>query len=574
MGERRKAQQDLEARITEFELELCELKRKRNALLPIFQLPPELLCGIVSFDALTFANDDFAPPPANPVPKTLDFCHVSHLWRSIILGSPKMWSYIRVANRSPPGFLHFSWKNTGAALVDMNVDSSKDEYGSWGTPRAIDAVVDLIRQYPSKFRSLRVRLDLDSVQAIFEEFEGSFDNLEDLLISDPKGSWGCPSSSGIGQTMICKTPRLRRLWVTGYTLPFACPLVSSSHLEEARLFQYGGSLDDLLSFFRRCRNSSILSIEAGVNFEPSPGATIVSPFNRQNPLEMLQLKKFHIDSTNWRALIQLLHTIRFSSSAWSFSCGKIPDENLHEFFSAVAHAHGSILSPKEVVVGSDKVVAFWQEPITYPMVGGVRRMLPASINTQLVYDQGKTYFRIEGKIPFRNPLHYQTGWSFSKLRVLSVAGQRVPRDMWIAVAYSAPLEVLRVGPSVDCYDVFEALCGYGITAAPMPFPRLQVLVYTDGVPWNYDDAGRRSAARFLYPDFRGGLFYSDVAVALMERQQDREQSAHVQLALIDFRGFPEGRLGKEMLEVLRTVAKEVFWDARSWWTEGLDYEAS
>ncbi|KAJ3518300.1 hypothetical protein NMY22_g13744 [Coprinellus aureogranulatus] len=217
MGERRKAQQDLEARITEFELELCELKRKRNALLPISQLPSELLCGIVSFDALTFANDDFAPPPANPVPKTLDFCHVSHLWRSIILGSPKIWSYIRVANRSPPGFLHFSWKNTGAALVDMNVDSSKDEYGSWGTPRAIVAVVDLIRQYPSKFRSLRVRLDLDSVQAIFEEFEGSFDNLEDLLISDPKGSWGCPSSSGIGQTMICKTPRLRRLWVTGYS---------------------------------------------------------------------------------------------------------------------------------------------------------------------------------------------------------------------------------------------------------------------------------------------------------------------------------------------------------------------
>ncbi|KAJ3505880.1 hypothetical protein NMY22_g17426 [Coprinellus aureogranulatus] len=89
MNERRMAQRDLEARIQELELELCRLKRIRNALLPISQLPPELLCEILSFDALTLANDDCESPPPNPVPKILNFCHVSHLWRTIIFGSPK-----------------------------------------------------------------------------------------------------------------------------------------------------------------------------------------------------------------------------------------------------------------------------------------------------------------------------------------------------------------------------------------------------------------------------------------------------------------------------------------------------
>ncbi|KAJ3521906.1 hypothetical protein NMY22_g12118 [Coprinellus aureogranulatus] len=144
MDERRKAQLDLEARITELELEVCDLKRKRNALLPISQLPPELLCEILSFDTVTFAEDDFKSPPANPVPKTLGFCHVSYLWRSIVLDCPKMWTYIKVGKGTEPECLHFMWKNTGVAVVQMNIDSSMGWVRkSLGTPIAIKLVADI-----------------------------------------------------------------------------------------------------------------------------------------------------------------------------------------------------------------------------------------------------------------------------------------------------------------------------------------------------------------------------------------------------------------------------------------------
>ncbi|KAJ3534031.1 hypothetical protein NMY22_g7089 [Coprinellus aureogranulatus] len=527
MNERRMAQRDLEARIQELELELCRLKRIRNALLPISQLPPELLCEILSFDALTLANDDCESPPPNPVPNILNFCHVSHLWRTIIFGSPKMWSYIRVGMGTTPELIHFMWKNTGLALVDMNIDSSKGEDDSLGTPIAIDVVVGIIRQHPTRFHSLRVRLELDSVRAIFEGFQGSFDNLEDLLVSDPKGDWGKSNSSGIGQYLVCRTPKLRRFWSTGYTLPFDCPLVSSPSLRNVRVFQDGGNMNDLLSFFRRC-SRSIRSVEAGVNFAPSSGGASGNLSTPENLLEFPYLKEFHFQSANWRTLVKILYTIRISSPAFSFSCGEVPDENLHELFSAVAHANGGILSPKEVRLRTNKVVTFWRKPLTHPLVDGTRRMLPAGVHSQLVLPQ--TYIETKGTIPFADPLHYQTGWSFANLRVLTTA-THVPRGIWTVLAHSTPLEVLRVGPCVDCYDVFDALRGLGTASGSIPFPRLQVIVNTYGLPWNYDDPGRRQASGFSLPIYTED-FPFDLAAALVARRGDDGQSGR--LALLDF----------------------------------------
>ncbi|KAJ3524834.1 hypothetical protein NMY22_g10834 [Coprinellus aureogranulatus] len=561
MDERRKAQLDLEARIMELELELSELKRKRNALLPISQLPSELLCEILSFNNVTFANDDFWTPLSNPIPEMLHFCRVCHIWRSIVLDCPKMWSYIRVGKGTKPEFLHFLWKNTGDAQVQMNVDSSKgSERMSQGTPTAIDLVVGIIRQHPTKFYTLRVRLELDSVRTIFEGFEGSFDNMEDLLISNPKGDWGVPNSPRNDQYLTFRTPRLRRFWASGYTVPFACPLVSLPSLTDARIFQDGGSMDDLLSFFRRCA-SRVDHIDVGVNFPPPPGGANADPIPRGSP-KTISSKQLNIESTNWRTLVAILKTIRFTSPAFGFSCREIPDENLHEFFSALALAHGGVLSPKEVRIHDDKVVLFWKDSTTHPLADGVRRILPASVEQYLNQFQTKNFIETKHKVPFADPLHYQAGWSFANLQVITILAD-VPSGFWTTLAHSTPLEVLRVGSHVDCYDVFDALRGLEAAGPSMPFPRLQVIVNTHGVPKNYVKSRRRRASGFPLPVSKVD-FPVDLAAVLLARAGGKS----TQLSLLDFRKFPEGGgLNQATLEVLLTVAKEVIWDPREWETD-------
>ncbi|KAJ3521907.1 hypothetical protein NMY22_g12119 [Coprinellus aureogranulatus] len=391
--------------------------------------------------------------------------------------------------------------------------------------------------------------------------------MEVLLISDPQSEWGMPNSSDIGQFLTFGAPRIRRFWASGYTVPFGCPLVSPPSLRNARLFQDGGGMNDLLSFFCRC-TGRVDYIDVGVNFAPPPRGSIAGPFP-QGSLKIIKSKQLNIESTNWRTLVAILQTIRFTSPAFGFSCGEIPDENLHEFFSALAHAYGGVLSPKEVRVHNDKAVLFWKEPPTHPLANGVRRILPASVEHQLNEFKTKNFIESKGKVPFGNPLHYQTGWPFASLQVITILAG-VPRGFWSVLAHSTPLEVLRVGSRVDCYDVFDALRGSGAAVGSVPFPRLLVIVNTEGLPRNYDDVRRRRVSGFPLPVGRED-FPLDLAAVLLARG-DRGQST--QLALLDFRKFPEGGLNQTTLEVLLTLAKEVIWDTREWWAEGLDYENS
>lgn len=162
MRYRSKTQRDLDDRIAQLELELQDLKRARNALSPISQLPTELLCRILSFNGPTPVDGDFESFPSNPISPTLHYCHVSHTWRTILLKAPQLWSNIQVGKNTTPELLDLMWLNAGSVLVDLVVDISVDR------PIAIDALVDTIRQHPAKLRSLQLRLRVESIRRIFE----------------------------------------------------------------------------------------------------------------------------------------------------------------------------------------------------------------------------------------------------------------------------------------------------------------------------------------------------------------------------------------------------------------------
>jgi hypothetical protein len=562
MDQRYVDQRALDARISELELELIDLKRQRNALSPVFQLPPELLCKILSSNILTFVGDNFESLPANPRPTALTVCHVSHFWRALVRNTPQMWSYIRVGKNTRSQFLSFIWKKAETILVDMNVDSSEGESTSLGTPDAMDAIVEIIRQNPTKFRSLRLRLDIDPIRRVFGDFRGSFDHLQDLLISDPARDWGDQHSHDVGQYLVCQAPKLRRFWATGYTLPFALPLLSTDTLNIVRIYQNGGTMDHLFGLLRRCQ-SQLSSMDVGVNFPPPTDN--LAP---QGEMLELSLEDFHLQTSDWRTLVAILSRIHLSANTFSFSCGTIPDENTHELFSAIAHAHGSIIAPKEVRIRTNSIVTFWQEPITHPLANGTRRTLSADVHDELWHPS--KYIETKGKVPFSNPRHYKSGWSFANLRVLTLAAG-VPRNLWSVLAHTTPLEILRCDPSVDCYDVFDALRGTQDSSGSMPFPRLQAFVSTYGVPWNYNAYRRRKEAGF--PSHVKG-YHIDLADTLQARRDRFELASHKwePLALLDFRKFPECDLSPDELDILRKVAKEVVWEKRGWWVENLDYE--
>lgn len=572
--ERRTRQHDLDDRITQLDIELCELKRERNALSPISQLPPEVLCKILSCDALTFISDDYKNHQDNPVSPALCFSHVSHAWRAILLGSAQIWSYIRVGKDTKPKHFELMWANTGSALVDLNIDTSTTALPtpSRGTPIAIEALVDTIRQHPAKLHSLRLRLEPEAIRCIFEGWEGSLESLEDLLVSDPTEAWGSKDSTSITQYLACRMPVLRRFWATGYAVSLTSPLLSSVSLKAVRLYQGGGVVEDMIDFIRK-RGGNIHTMEMGTD-APSlrdVDATQSTSSQQLPPSTTTCLEYIHLQSANWRTVVEVLSSIRIPSARLKVICRVIPDAKLHDLFTAVAHASGSVLSPQEVMFHCNGDTAFWQHPITHPLVEGVRRVLSANADTEM--SQPKTHFGDMGRVPFGNPEDYQVAFSFSSLKVLTVECE-IPLGLWAVLAHSTPLEVLRVGRFVDCYAMLDAIGNPGVApAGSVPFPCLKVFVNLFGAPRSYSrDVVGRVAAGFSTAEVLDDRQYVlELAEVFRARQGYSGQSEL--LELLEFRAA-EGGVDADVLSILRTVAKDVVWDTRPWWVEGFDYERS
>lgn len=226
-------------------------------------------------------------------------------------------------------------------------------------------------------------------------------------------------------------PALRKFWATGYTVSLDCPFLSSASLDSVRIYQDGGIAEDMIDFVQ-AQGGHIQVMDLGVDAAPSSSdvfTTQRSPFSG-----VLHFKHFELESANWRTLVRVLSALRISSASFIFCCDKIPDENLHDFFEAVAHACGGILSPKEVMLRTHYQVSFWQDPITHPLVDGVRCLLPKTADIAVRRD--RTYLGTGRRVPFGDPQQYQVGWSFANLTVMTV-GCHVPPGIWPALAHSA-----------------------------------------------------------------------------------------------------------------------------------------
>ncbi|KAF8645722.1 hypothetical protein AX16_007590 [Volvariella volvacea WC 439] len=104
----------LQARITEFDTQIAKFKeqtapvdllRERNSLLPVSQLPPELVIAILkpTIDTAVVLRDHaFSTYPQNSVTcrrrNLIKFTHIYSHWRDIALACPALWTFICMSN--------------------------------------------------------------------------------------------------------------------------------------------------------------------------------------------------------------------------------------------------------------------------------------------------------------------------------------------------------------------------------------------------------------------------------------------------------------------------------------------
>src|ERR1700730_4144150 len=89
--------QAIDDEIKSLEASLRALKSRRNALVPISHLPPEILAAIFSFLSPSVWNRGI------DLLEWLSVTHVCHRWRDIALTHPRLWSHINFTRLTPAG---------------------------------------------------------------------------------------------------------------------------------------------------------------------------------------------------------------------------------------------------------------------------------------------------------------------------------------------------------------------------------------------------------------------------------------------------------------------------------------
>ena len=118
--------QEFDLRIAQLDKNLVDLKRRRNAHLPIHQLlPPEILGEIFSFASGVydgFAERQRTKHRSVPIPALL--CRVCHSWRALILQSSWLWANVYLGPKATPNMVDFVSKNAGNALLYVQCDGA------------------------------------------------------------------------------------------------------------------------------------------------------------------------------------------------------------------------------------------------------------------------------------------------------------------------------------------------------------------------------------------------------------------------------------------------------------------
>ncbi|KAF8652814.1 hypothetical protein AX16_004165 [Volvariella volvacea WC 439] len=107
------SQTKIDEEIARLNSRIIQLRRRRNALAPINQLPVEVFLQI-----MRKLPPDALPPPNTPKPPQswVQFTHVCHQWRAVSLNDPLLWTNFHLPGMSLPWIETFIDRSKGAPL--------------------------------------------------------------------------------------------------------------------------------------------------------------------------------------------------------------------------------------------------------------------------------------------------------------------------------------------------------------------------------------------------------------------------------------------------------------------------
>ncbi|CAL1716182.1 unnamed protein product [Somion occarium] len=193
-----------------------------NNLLPVAKLLPEILAAIFMY----FASDplSYGLPGSTGPYSWIAITHVSHRWREVALGTPKLWSFIHLGTRDRVE--EFLARSSQALLHIRPWDVRRaDDIRIWGEnarrilPSVSVASLRLVLAQSSRIQTLSLALSNNVIERAFSVFSSSAEEfyapaLETLKFTSTHG----PSFPDILTKGIL--PKLTHVELRGYNIPW------------------------------------------------------------------------------------------------------------------------------------------------------------------------------------------------------------------------------------------------------------------------------------------------------------------------------------------------------------------
>ncbi|KAF5326389.1 hypothetical protein D9611_000634 [Ephemerocybe angulata] len=543
-----KLQQDLDCKIARLEQDLIVLKRRRNALSPISQLPSELLRKIFYLSLHFLQADRNSRTKILPEDTRLSISHVDHHWRTAVLESPELWSEIHVRNTTKVEYLAIARNNS--KMQPLYVDGYDINLTGAGGVRHI------LQTEPHRIKSVTLHAPIEVMRSLLPDLKVSCEAIEFLELN------GSAVQAHVDLTQhdtFFNFPKLRHLRVTFWDTLLIPSSFHPPSLVRLEIYFHRSSANHITrSTFAALRTvASTLEI-LGLRFQSSASSQDILNSIGRLPIHMPRLDMASFLSNSPGILPELLSLFHVPPSFRSVSLiAQGSAANANEFqaiTSALQRSYASIYSPNVLIVRQGP------PPIT-PSSDAIEVLIKHRAGVTLKHCISAFLIPSRGRQPIFSsdddhalPISFPSskGWLFGTLRDVNVEAD-LPVAFWRAFAYIPTLSTIK----------------YRVTRPDDGFHRaLEEIVVGEG-PLEGDEEVFPSLTA-VCPTFRGTSIewdedYARGLAVLLGRAWARSGVSSPPLALLEFRGCSSNRLDDGTVRSFRSVVRGVaVWNDQRW----------
>ncbi|KAN0137114.1 hypothetical protein V8E53_005111 [Lactarius tabidus] len=221
--------QAIEATIKSSEAHILELRRRRNALAPIYSLPTKIITTIFFFLRVPRSSTTYAKGKRPDRLAWLRVAHVCHQWREIALNQPLFWSHVDLVSVSSAGATEILDR---AKTVPLHLEARVCLGHSTWNPARFSAFTKELQARSSHICYLGITAEYSHLQRTLEGLVSPAPNLESLSFRSEEAS---EIRAFVPDTLFDgNTPRLSRLELRNCDISWKSPLLKCLRYLEIR----------------------------------------------------------------------------------------------------------------------------------------------------------------------------------------------------------------------------------------------------------------------------------------------------------------------------------------------------